>query len=32
MISGNPDPALATKSYSTLEEAISLARDFLRKI
>lgn len=32
MISGNPDPALATKSYSTLEEAISVAKTFLRGI
>jgi nucleoside 2-deoxyribosyltransferase len=31
MISGNPDPELATKSYSNLEEAISLAREFLIK-
>ena len=29
MITGNPDPALVTKSYSNLEEAISLAKAFL---
>jgi 2'-deoxynucleoside 5'-phosphate N-hydrolase len=31
MITGNPNPALATKSYSTLDEAISLCREFLSK-
>lgn len=31
MITGNPNPALATKGYSNLEEAISLSREFLRK-
>lgn len=31
MITGNPNPALSTKSYSNLEEAIALAREFLRK-
>ena len=29
MITGNSDPALVTKSYSNLEEAISLAKAFL---
>ncbi len=28
MITGNPDPALITKSYANLEEAISLVRAF----
>ncbi len=32
MITGNPDPSLATKGYSNLEEAISLAREFLKRI
>lgn len=31
MITGNPDPALTTKGYSNLEEAISLCREFLRE-
>ncbi len=31
MITGNPDPALLVKSYSNLEEAISLARGFLKE-
>ncbi len=31
MITGNPNPAIITKSYSTLNEAISLARAFLKK-
>ena len=31
MITGNPNPAIITKSYSTLEEAISLARAFLKE-
>lgn len=32
MISGNPNPMLVLKSYSTLEEALSIARNFLKKI
>lgn len=32
MILGNPAPKLTTKSYSTVEEAISLAKDFLSKV
>ncbi|MFN8383914.1 MAG: nucleoside 2-deoxyribosyltransferase [Anaerolineales bacterium] len=31
MITGNPDPKLTTKSYSTVDEAISLAKGFLNK-
>lgn len=30
MITGNSDPLLVVKSYSTIEEAISQARDFLK--
>lgn len=29
MITGNPDPLLSIQNYSSLEEAISQARDFL---
>lgn len=32
MISGNPNPLLVLRSYSTLEEALSIARNFLKKI
>ncbi len=32
MISGNPNPMLVLKNYSTLEEALSIARNFLKKI
>lgn len=32
MITGNSDPALKTVSYSTVDEAISLARDFMNSL
>ncbi len=32
MISGNPNPMLVLKNYSTLEEVLSIARNFLKKI
>lgn len=32
MITGNPDPALLIKSYSKTDEAISQARDYLKKL
>lgn len=32
MITGNPDPLLTVQSYSSLEEAISQARDFLSAV
>lgn len=32
MITGNPDPALRVESYSTFDEALSLADGFLRSL
>ena len=32
MISGNPDPNLILRSYSTQDEAVQLVRDFLQQV